>query len=183
MPAAIEPEQLRDIALFEGLNPQDLRSLLSGFEELTLVAGQTVFQLGDVQPALYVLLEGQVEIVLDVPGGQEAAIATIQPKAVFGESSFFNPSPHNAAARCSADSRLLLLSRASYDRMLAQGTMPAFRIGTKAAQILAARLQATDRWISELLREEQQAVVASWRRFREGLGGSFEAPRGFMHPY
>jgi len=51
------------------------------------------------------------------------------------------------------------------------------------SQILASRLQATDRWVCELLGEQQQSIVASWRRFREGLGGSFDVPHGFVHPY
>lgn len=183
MSPALTPEQLRGIALFDGLGAEELQSLLASFDELSLMPGQTLFQPGDIQPALYVLLEGAVEILLDVPGGQEAVIASLEPKAVFGESSFFSPSPHNATARCRVASRLIRLPRSNYDKLLEQGAMAAFRIGTKAAEILAARLQATDRWIAQLLGEEQQAIAASWRRFREGIGGSFDVPHGFVHPY
>lgn len=183
MSAPLALEELRGVTLFDGLSQSDLQILLEHFEELTLVAGQTLFRSGDLQPALYVLLDGAVEIVLDVPGGQEALVATLESKSVFGESSFFHPSPHNATARCRVASRLIRLSRASFDKLLEQGATPAYRLGTKAAEILAARLQATDHWISLLLGEEQQAIAASWRRFRQGLGGSFDVPHGFVHPY
>lgn len=183
MSASLSPEVLQGVTLFDGLSESERQALLEHFEEVSLAAGETLFNAGDVLPALYVLLEGSVEIVLDAPGGQEALITTIEPQGVFGESSFFHPAPHNATARCRDDSRLIRLSRSAYEKLLEQGETAAFRIGTKAAELLAARLQATDHWVAMLLGEEQQAITASWRRFRDGLGGSFEFPHGFIHPY
>jgi len=169
--------------LFDGLSPEDLKRLLESFEDLSLVAGQLLFRPGDLEPALYVVVEGAVEISLEVPGAQDALIATLEAGSVFGESSFFHPSPHHASAKCRTATKLIRLSRTVYDELLREGSLPASRLGTKAADILAARLQATDRWISQLLGEEQQAITMSWRRFREGLGGSFDLPHGFIHPY
>ncbi|HVX64255.1 MAG TPA: cyclic nucleotide-binding domain-containing protein [Pirellulales bacterium] len=183
MPAPLSPELLQGVSLFDGLSASERQTLLEHFEELSLAGGETLFNVGDVGPALYVLLEGAVEIIIDAPGGQEALVTAIEPQGVFGESSFFHPAPHNATARCRVDSRLLRLPRPAYEKLLEQGATAAFRIGTKAAELLAARLQATDHWVSLLLGEEQQAITASWRRFRDGLGGSFEFPHGFIHPY
>lgn len=183
MSGRLSPEVLQGVTLFDGLSESERQTLLEHFEELSLAGGETLFSAGDVQPALYILLEGAVEIVLDAPGGQEALVTTVEPKGVFGESSFFHPAPHNANARCRSDSRLIRLPRPAYEKLLEQEATAAFRIGTKAAELLAARLQATDHWVSMLLGEEQQAITASWRRFREGLGGSFELPHGFIHPY
>jgi len=183
MPALFILERFQGVALFEAHEPEDLKELSASFQELSLPAGQTVFRQGDDDPALFVLVEGAIEISLAVPGGKEALIAVLEPKSVFGESSFFRPSPHHATAVCRTPVKLLRLSRAAYDELLARGSLPALRLGAKAAEILAARLQATDNWMAELLGEEQQAIAAKWRRFREGLGASFDVPRGFMHPF
>ena len=85
--------------------------------------------------------------------------------------------------RATAPSTLLCLSRAEYEHLLDSGSLAACRLAAKAADILAARLQAADRWVAELLGEEEVQIAASWRRFREGIGGSFDLPRGFMHAY
>lgn len=176
-------EQFQGFALFESHGPDDLQQLSTSFEELSLSAGETVFRQGDDSPALYLLTGGAVDISLAVPGGGEALIVSLEPRTVFGESSFFHPAPHHATAVCRTSVRLLRLSRAAYDELLARGSLPAFRLGAKAAEIMAARFQATDGWIAELLSDEQQAILAHWRRFREGLSGTFEVPHGFMHPF
>lgn len=183
MSALFVLERFQGVTLFEAHGSDDLQELSASFEELSLPAGQAVFRQGDQEPALFVLVEGTIEISLAVPGGNEAVIAALEPKSVFGESSFFHPSPHHATAVCQTPVKLLKLSRSAYDELLARGSLPALRLGAKAAEILAARLQATDGWMAELLAEEQQAVAAQWRRFREGLGASFDLPRGFMHPF
>lgn len=176
-------ERFQGFALLESHGPEDLQQLSTSFEELSLAEGETVFRQGDDSPALYLLTEGAVDISLAVPGGGEALIVTLEPRTMFGESSFFHPAPHHATAVCRTPVKLLRLSRAAYDELLARGSLPAFRLGAKAAEIMAARFQATDGWIAELLSEEQQAILAHWRRFREGLSGTFEVPHGFMHPF
>ncbi len=127
-------------------------------------------------------LIGAVAIELDVPGDEDSLVATVEPQGVYGEASFFHPAPHSATVRCREPTTLLRPARKEFERLLARDSLPAYRIGAKAAQILAARLQATDHWLAQLLTEEQGAAIASWRRFREGLGGSFDLPHGFVHP-
>ncbi|HQU45558.1 MAG: hypothetical protein B7Z73_09215 [Planctomycetia bacterium 21-64-5] len=183
MPTPPLAETLAGVPLFAGFNPGDLDSLVKSFEEVSYPADGIVFRAGEQDPALYLIVSGAVEIVLDVPGGQEAVIATLEPKNVFGESSFFHPAPHSATARCPQASTLLRLSRREYERLLDAGSLAAFRLATAAAEILAARLQATDKWIADLLSEENQQLAASWRRFREQIGVSFDFPHGFVHPY
>jgi hypothetical protein len=78
---------------------------------------------------------------------------------------------------------LVRLARTSYDQLLEAGSRAAWRLGLNSAEILASRLHATDQWLAQLLNENQTAVAASWRRFREHLGTSFEPVRGFVHPY
>ena len=181
MPTQLTAETLRNLSLFADLSKSDVDALLPSFEELTYPADGVIFRKGEFDPALYVLLKGSVEISLDVPGSHDAVIVRLEPKGVFGESSFFHPAPHGATARCVSPSVALRLSHSEYQRLLQTGSMAATQLGTKAAQILAARLQATDHWVVELLAEEQQHVTANWRRFREKLGGSFDLPHGFMH--
>jgi CRP-like cAMP-binding protein len=183
MTTHVSTETLASNPLFAGLKATDLDTLLGSFEEISCPTDAIIFRTGESGPALYLLLDGAVEIVLDVPAGMEKIIATLESNSVFGESTFFHPAPHSATARSVVSSTLLKLSRREYERLLDTGSYPACRVGTNAAEILAARLQATDRWVAQLLGEEQEQVAASWRRFRESVGGSFDQPHGFIHPY
>ena len=183
MATSITSEQIARIPLFADLTNTESEELIRSFEELTFAAGDVVIRTGDFEPALYVVLTGAIDIVLDVPSGGDALVASVEPQGVFGETSFFHPAPHSATVRCRQPTTLLRLPRKEFDRLLAENSLPAYRIGAKAAQILAARLQATDHWLAQLLTDEQGAAIASWRRFREGLGGSFDIPHGFIHPY
>ena len=183
MPAKIAPDRLRQIVLFTELTQADSEALLGSFESLSHAAGDVIIRAGDFDPALYVVIDGEVEIALTIPGSQDAIVGRVPPNGMFGETSFFNPAPHSATVRCLQPSTLLRLSRKEFDRLLAGDSFAAYRLGAKASQILAARLQATDHWVSELLTQQQHAVTASWRRFREGLAGSFDIPHGFIHPY
>lgn len=183
MAAKIPSEQLAAIPLFADLTTAEREDLLPSFDELTFSTDDIVIRAGDVEPAIYVVLTGEVEIDLDLPSIPSAPVASVGPNGVFGETSFFNPAPHSATARCRQRSTLLRLRRTEFDRLLSNNSLPALRLSAKAAQILASRLQATDRWVAELLGEQQRSIAASWRRFREGLSGSFDVPHGFVHPY
>lgn len=183
MMSKISSEQLAAIPLFADLTPAEREELMPSCDELTFSTGDVVLRAGDIDPALYVVLTGEVEIDLALLGIESAPVASVGPKGVFGETSFFNPAPHSATVCCRQPSTLLRLRRAEFDRLLSKNSLAAYRLSAKAAQILASRLQATDRWVCELLGEQQQSIVASWRRFREGLGGSFDVPHGFVHPY
>jgi CRP/FNR family transcriptional regulator, cyclic AMP receptor protein len=181
MLTTISPEQFSRIPLFADLTKTESEELMTRFEELAFAAGDVVIRTGEFEPALYVVLSGAVSIVLDVPGGEDTFVATVEPQGVFGETSFFHPAPHSATVRCREQTTLLRLQRQEFERLLAANSLPAYRLGAKAAQILAARLQATDHWLAQLLTEEQGAAIASWRRFRERIGGSFDIPHGFIH--
>jgi CRP-like cAMP-binding protein len=97
---------------------------------------------------------------------------------VFGESSFFHPAPHVATARCLTAVLALRLPRAPFDLLLRAGSLAAHKFAGNAAAILAERLQATDRWIEEILQQEQDAQVAErWRSFRARMAFDFKPSR------
>ncbi|HVX12229.1 MAG TPA: cyclic nucleotide-binding domain-containing protein [Pirellulales bacterium] len=174
-------ETLSRFSLFSDLSRNDLDDLLPSFEQCSYPVGGVVFEKGENNPALYLLLDGAVEIAFDVPGHQNAVIVRVEPGGVVGESSFFCSAPHSATARCVEPSTLLRLSRCEYSKLLENRSVPALQVANRAAEILATRLQATNQWLAELLAEEQQHVMEKWRRFRKGIGIDFAFPNGFVH--
>jgi CRP/FNR family transcriptional regulator, cyclic AMP receptor protein len=69
-------------------------------EYLTFAKGQTVIRERDEIPqGLWMLQRGKCQVVKELSGGAEQQLALLEPGAIFGEMSFFDPSPHSATVR------------------------------------------------------------------------------------
>jgi CRP/FNR family transcriptional regulator, cyclic AMP receptor protein len=174
MANTIDTQALQGIELFDKLTPDDLGGLLPACDELAVSAGQTIFEAGQQERALYVLLAGTAEVDLEPPRAGERVLAELPAGSVFGESSFFHASPHSATVKARSDVRLLQLNRDKFDGLLQGGNLAALRIAANAAAILAARLQQADRFIVELLEQIQdEKVREAVTRFRNTMSHSF----------
>ena len=132
--------------------------------------------------SLYVVLAGDVEVVLPELPVEESSIVNLNPGGVFGESTFFSETSHTMSASCGSDSvTLLCLSRVAFNEIFETNNGVALRLVNNVARILAARLQETDQWVWNLLQQSQFArVSSSWRRFRHRVGGTESAGGGFF---
>jgi CRP-like cAMP-binding protein len=166
----IDPALLPRIEIFKNLTARDAEQLMPACEELKAVAGQVVFDAGVVGRALYVVLDGTVEIDLEPARAAERIIAVLEAGSVFGESSFFHAQPHSGTVKARTDVRLLRLNREPLDRLLASGSPAALRVAANAAEILAERLQQADKIIVALLDQIQdEKVHTAIREFRRSL--------------
>jgi CRP-like cAMP-binding protein len=189
MPINIDAASLQQIELFEGLTTDDLRGLLPACEEMSVPAGQTIFEAGQVERALYVLLEGTAEVDLEPARAGERVVAELPAGSVFGESSFFHAREHSATVKARTKVRLLRLNRQPFDGLLQNGHPVALRIAANAATVLAARLQAADQFIVGLLEQiRDEKVREALLRFRQSMSHSFSStvrplmPVGTMQP-
>ncbi len=63
-------ELLRKIPMFAKIEPSKLKLLAFTSQRLTFNAGDSLFKQGDVGDALYVIMEGDADVLVDTPGGQ-----------------------------------------------------------------------------------------------------------------
>jgi len=170
----IENAVLNQIELFDGLSGDDLQQILPACEEINAAAGQAVTTAGQQEQALYVVLKGTAEVDLEPARAGERAVAELTPGCAFGEASFFHASPHSATVKARTDVRLLKLNRQPFDKLLASGNVAALRVAANAAAILAARLQAADQLIVDLLDQiRDEKVREALVRFRNTMSHSF----------
>ena len=183
MTATLTLNQLQNVKLFGGMTPYEVSALLEACHELSHVAGNVIFAAGDEQRMLYFVTAGTVQIDLQTPNAGERILAELGPGSVFGESSFFHPAPHSATARCLTPVTLVCLERARYDEMRAERVVAALRLAANAADLLASRLQETDRWIVAMLEADQDHKNhAAWDRFREKMGHHFSSAKSVVGP-
>jgi CRP-like cAMP-binding protein len=179
MPANIDPQSLRNVELFDNLTTQQASEILTACSEILCTAGRVIFETGQEERALYILLDGTVEVDVASPRAGERQLAQLEKGSVFGESSFFHASPHSATVKALTDSRLLRLDRAKFNELLQKDNVAALRLAANAAKILAAKLQQADRCIAGLLEAYAgEKIHEAYSRFRESMGHSFTSGSG-----
>ena len=121
---AADPEQLRRAPflarspLFAGLPRRLLARLATRFFEKVYRAGEVVFEEGDPGRALFVVVEGAVEIRRATAQGVYV-LDTLGPGDAFGELALIDDFPRSATARVVATpGRLLILYKSDFDALM-----------------------------------------------------------------
>jgi CRP-like cAMP-binding protein len=170
MSSNFPPEMFREIPLFDQLRIDEIEQLLAVADDRDFETDEVIIQEGGHDRALYVIFDGEVEVVLPTPTFAETPVVKLAAGGVFGESTFFHASPHVATVRCLTPVSAMRLPRDRFDRLLEHGSLAAYKLGSNAARVLAERLQATDRWIENLVQEHADAEIAArWREFRHRI--------------
>ncbi|MCE9500464.1 MAG: cyclic nucleotide-binding domain-containing protein [Leptospira sp.] len=117
--------------------------------KLTLPSGSPIFKEGDQGNAMYIILEGVVEIYFTI-NRQETKLATLRKGDFFGEMALFRAKPRSASARVIIDADLASIdSRQQLERFLVKN--PAF--AAKMVTIMATRLANTNEMLIEKINE------------------------------
>ena len=179
--SAITSSDLEHFELLAGFQPEELEELASRMELLDYAEGVMVFTAGDTSRSLYLVLSGRVQIDLVGNTVEETKLVVLGPNEVFGETSFFHQAAHNNTAWCQEPTRLAQLTYATYEELLKSQSVMAYHLGANAAHILAARLQATDVWIREVLDRDEQIHRRELRdRYHDVFHPSFSTPGGYV---
>jgi CRP/FNR family cyclic AMP-dependent transcriptional regulator len=102
----ISPEVIRRFPLSAGLNADQLTQLAMAAEELVVDEGHWFFRQDQELHAMYLVLEGQVGIVVELPR-QEVLTSTVGPGEVFGWSGMVPPHETTAGARALSPCRVV----------------------------------------------------------------------------
>jgi CRP-like cAMP-binding protein len=174
MALAITGEVLHRIPLLSNLNESEFHQIADVARARTFAAGDYVIRQGDQSRDLWIVLEGQCEVVRRLTSnGQSASqqeaiqLAVLVPYSHFGEMSFFHPAPHSADVRASSAVKLLQITHADYADMISDGIWAAYKLAYNVVQQLAERLRRMDEWVAELANNPSAAAnVPEWSRFR-----------------
>src|SRR5205823_12800318 len=115
---------------------------------LNFNAGDLIFNEGDASDTCYILAQGEVEIVRQLPNGMGYSFGTLARGDVFGEMCLLTTKRgqrRSAAAIARTSGLAWRLYRGMFDRALEEGDMWAYKIALGFARVLAVRLGAIDR--------------------------------------
>ena len=104
-------------------------------ETLDLRAGETVFEQGETGTAMYVVAEGEVEI-LNGP----VVLATARPGSVVGEMALIDHAPRSATAVAKTNCKLVAVDQRRFEFLVQQ--TPYFAL--EVMQLMAERLRTAN---------------------------------------
>ncbi len=138
---------LSEIPLFSQLRESDIAKLARVTQERSYPKNSLIVFADDPGNALYVVLSGQVKIVIGAEDGREVILSIRGEGEFFGEMSLIDDEPRSAHVIAMENSKLLVLRRGDFNRCLHD--MP--EIATGLLRALCKRLRQADSMIGSLV--------------------------------
>ncbi|MFZ1978178.1 MAG: DUF1003 domain-containing protein [Bacteroidota bacterium] len=143
----IQKETLLKISIFQSLSEGDLELLSKLWTVRLLKKSEVLFRKGDSASSMFVIDEGEIEILVpDHSGHKEIRVSLLKEGDFFGELSLIVGSPRTATAAVMKDCRLLEMDRGEFVKFLSE--RPAVAISMISE--IGRRLRATNDLVTSL---------------------------------
>jgi SulP family sulfate permease len=137
--------------LFDELTDDEKNILLAFSEERRFGAGSTVFEQGDPGDALYILMDGKVDVILHhAATGRRIRINTMTRGAVFGEMAILDPQPRSASIIAMEDTTCYRITAPQLESLNAQHPALGLRVMKYLCLLFTTRLRMANLAIIEL---------------------------------
>ena len=137
-------ELLRNIPLFAKIEPSKLKLLAFTSQRLTFNPGDSLFKQGDSGDALYVIMEGDADVLVDTPGGQ-ITVATMGKNDFVGDIAVLCDVPRTATVTATSQLTTLRITKDLFFQLVCQFPQIAIEI----MRVLARRLDVTTRQLQD----------------------------------
>jgi CRP-like cAMP-binding protein len=130
--------------MFAKVEAAKLKLLAFTSERVTYDAGQELFHQGDMADAAYIIVDGDVEVLVDTPRGP-LAVATLGRNEFVGDIGVLCDIPRTATVKAATRVTTLKISKDLFFRMVTD--FPA--MGVEVMRVLAHRLEQTTAQLRE----------------------------------
>jgi MFS family permease len=136
---------LEVLDLFADATRAGLEQLAKACEEVLLPAGAVVVQEGDLADALYVLVDGEVEVSARGEAGRSRHLRTMGPRSYFGEIGILRGVPRTATVRTTEPTTLWRISAEDFKAALNESAASASMLTLASSRLARShpRLAAT----------------------------------------
>jgi CRP/FNR family cyclic AMP-dependent transcriptional regulator len=144
-------DELRKIGLFGAIADDALEFLARRLVVVLPSSGAYVFREGDVAQHLFVVIEGEMEVLKRSHTGIEARVALLGPGDWFGEMSILDVQPRSASVRAISPSRLLRIGAVDLDALYRHDLKAYALIVLNVARELSRRLRVADGLLADFV--------------------------------
>ena len=145
-------ELLRNIPLFAKIEPSKLKLLAFTSQRLTFNPGDSLFKQGDDGDALYVIMEGEADILVDTPNGQ-ITVATMAKNDFVGDIAVLCDVPRTATVTATSKLTTMRVTKDLFFQLVCQFPQIAIEI----MRVLAHRLDITTRKLQDVVSKTSDA--------------------------
>lgn len=149
-------EFLRALPFFKELSFWQLRRISDMMFERSYDPGESIFTQGQPGAALFIVVDGAVEIEL-FEKGSTFVLARLEKGHFFGELALLDDSPRSASAKALKTTRALALYRSDLNKMVQVDAHASSLIFKSLATLVGDRLKKTN----ELLKDDETRVKAA----------------------
>ncbi|MCL4869659.1 MAG: cyclic nucleotide-binding domain-containing protein [Anaerolineae bacterium] len=123
--------------------------LLSYTASLRFRQGDTLINIGDTDSAIYIISEGQVEVLVPYKGGTQLRRTQVRESgSVIGEQAFIDNKPRSATVRAITDGAMVRLNRNAFEVFAAREPDLAREVLFDLARLLSIKLRQANQFIS-----------------------------------
>jgi diguanylate cyclase (GGDEF)-like protein len=168
---------LATVPLFRDLAAEELDLLAAKTHKVAYPSGETIVEIGDPGRSLYLLTEGEVQVVYP-SRNSDFELARLGPGDFFGEMALLNEKPRSATVRALTPVSLLMLDKSDFRRVVSDTP----RVALTLLSALSGRIRSADEHISSL---SEQAVhdaltgLLNRRAFHERLTEEVDRARRY----
>ncbi len=138
---------LKRIPFLSALSPAHLREVYRLAREVEIAAGQPVFTKRQDAEAMFIVLSGRIKIYTDSAGKKRKTFAYLKEGEFFGEMALLEDLPRTASAQAVSASRLLLIYKKDFQRLLARDP----RLALYLLKTLCERLRRANQELEGML--------------------------------
>lgn len=149
---------LRQTSIFHGLSEDQLNLIASISYHIERNTGDIVFESGSASDELYVIEDGEVDIVADAGDSSRkfrsdtVTLTTLRRGQSFGEMALISQNVRSAAARCAQhDTNLIIIPRPALSQLCEQHPMLGYMLMRNLAADLASKIRSADIRLQEQL--------------------------------
>jgi CRP-like cAMP-binding protein len=149
--AVIDPANLRNFGLFGAMSETVLEHLAEHLTILEAEPGTYIFREGDDANSMYVVLQGDMEVLKRSKFGPEARVAVLGPGDWFGEMGVIDVQPRSASVLTVSPARFLKITAADLDRLYRFDVKAYSIIVLNVAREMSRRLRVADGILADLI--------------------------------
>lgn len=160
----LTPDLLRNLALFGALSDEVLRHLGKTLRTVRYQSGDEVFHEGDSAREMFVIIEGELEVLKRSRRGSESRVAVLGPGDSLGEMALVDMQNRSATVRAVAPSRLICVTTEAMESLYRTDLKAYTLIVLNIARDLSRRLRVTDGILADFVANVLDEFVQRARR-------------------
>lgn len=141
---------LQNLEFTRDLETAHLEKLASISTRVTFTEGASIFREGDISELVYLIEEGQVLVVTQVPGHGQVTLLTLGPGMLLGWSSLFPPERKTAGAVSDTPTKVIAINATQLRELAQTDHALGNSIMWRVAEIISNRLRAARTQLLEI---------------------------------